>query len=308
MSNAVLKVDNLSIHFGAHKLINNLSFSIQSQSIYGFLGKNGAGKTTTMKAILGLVSPNNGSIYVCGEKVVYGQTPTNRYIGYLPDVPHYFDYMNPMEYLKLCGEIAGVQKDEIKARSQALLERVGIDNRKKSIGTYSRGMKQRLGIAQALLHQPKLLICDEPTSALDPIGRKEILDLLGSLKHETTVMFSTHILSDIERICDHIAILHKGEIKIEGAISDVQTRAPKQEGIQLTFHYEAEALQFINHLEAASLPFTKQHAMQSVIIYGPPALIYEQLLPFLLQTKLYPVSIENLSSSLEAIFMEVIEQ
>src|SRR5690606_9111798 len=142
-----------------------------------------------------------------------------------PDVPEFYGYMDPMEYLKLCGEIAGLTKSQIKSRSEELLELVGLkEHRKKKIGGFSRGMKQRLGIAQALLNEPKLLICDEPTSALDPIGRKEILDILQKVKGKTTVIFSTHILSDVERICDEVAVLHGGNIVLQGSLSELRSK------------------------------------------------------------------------------------
>ena len=152
-------------------------------------GKNGAGKTTTMKAILGLLKSDSGEIYVMGEKVHFGQTNTNRFIGYLPDVPEFYSYMTQMEYLSLCGEVCGMDKTDIVTRSKELLELVGLGQEHHRIKGFSRGMKQRLGIAQALLNRPKLLICDEPTSALDPAGRKEILDILLAAKEQTTVLF-----------------------------------------------------------------------------------------------------------------------
>lgn len=132
--------------------------------------------------------------------------------------------MTPMEYLLLCGEITGMEKKDAKDQAEKLLKLVGLDQHKKRIRGFSRGMKQRLGIAQALLHRPKLLICDEPTSALDPAGRKEILDILSSVKDETTVIFSTHILSDVERICDHVALLHDGRIAISGTLDEIRSR------------------------------------------------------------------------------------
>ena len=194
----VLKIEGLKKAFGSSEVIKGIDLSVTEGKIFGFIGQNGAGKTTTMKMILGLLEKDQGEIYVCGEPVKYGETRTNRYIGYLPDVPEFYSYMTPMEYLSLCGEITGMEKEKIKKRSEELLSLVGLPISKKRIGTFSRGMKQRLGIAQALLNEPKLLICDEPTSALDPMGRMEILRILQSVKGKTTVIFSTHILSDVE--------------------------------------------------------------------------------------------------------------
>ena len=220
---AILEVKQLSKQFNSHSVIQNVSFSVPDGCIFGFLGQNGAGKTTMLNLILGLLKPSDGEIYVCGERVNYGETKTNRLIGYLPDVPEFYPYMNAREYLKLCGEITGMSKDQIKSKSEELLHLVGLYNVNQKIGRFSRGMKQRLGIAAALLNEPKLLICDEPTSALDPIGRKEILDILLAVKEKTTVIFSTHILSDVERICDQVAILHQGQLVLNGSLHEMKT-------------------------------------------------------------------------------------
>ncbi|MGM9974837.1 MAG: ABC transporter ATP-binding protein, partial [Clostridiaceae bacterium] len=153
----MLEVKAISKAFGTQKVIKDLSFTINEHSIYGFIGKNGAGKTTTMKMILGLYPCDRGEIYVNGEQVRYGIGKTNSYIGYLPDVPEFYDFMNPMEYLSLCGEISLMDKKECRKRSGELLEAVGLEAAvRKRIKGFSRGMKQRLGIAQALLNKPKL--------------------------------------------------------------------------------------------------------------------------------------------------------
>ncbi len=219
---AILEVKQLSKQFNSHSIIQNISFSVPEHCIFGFLGQNGAGKTTTMKMILGLLKVTEGEIYVCGERVTYGETKTNRLVGYLPDVPEFYSYMTPREYLKLCGEITGMSKAKIREKSEELLKLVGLYEVNRKIGSFSRGMKQRLGIAQALLNEPKLLICDEPTSALDPVGRKEVLDILLKVKEHTTVLFSTHILSDVERICDQVAILHDGKLVVNGSLHEMK--------------------------------------------------------------------------------------
>ena len=204
----ILEISHITKTFGAKKVLNDLSFSVPEHSVFGFIGQNGAGKTTTMKIILGLLKSDQGEVFVNGEKVTFGQNSTNKYIGYLPDVPEFYGFMTPREYLTMCGQITGMRKEEIVKKSVELLKLVGLEKENKRIKGFSRGMKQRLGIAQALLNSPKLLICDEPTSALDPMGRKEVLDILSSVKEHTTVVFSTHVLSDVESICDRIAFLH----------------------------------------------------------------------------------------------------
>ncbi len=299
----VLSINGLSKSFGTQKIIDNLNFAVPQGSIFGFIGQNGAGKTTTMKMVLGLLEADSGSITVCGEAVCYGQTKTNRHIGYLPDVPEFYNYMKPHEYLGICGEITGLSKAQTKNRSDELLSLVGLDGVKKRIGSFSRGMKQRLGIAQALLSQPKLLICDEPTSALDPVGRKEILDILQKIKGSTTVIFSTHILSDVERICDHVALLHAGKIAVIGTLSEIKA-LHKQNKLLLEFASETELQMFMKSEDipkenviignAVTLQSDDMPALQSIIIST------------LYQKKLFPVKMEIAESSLENLFLEVV--
>ena len=225
----MINIENLYVRFGEKEVLKGLNLKVNKNSIFGFIGKNGSGKTTTMKTILGLLTPNSGKIYVNGEEVVFGGSNTNKYIGYLPDVPEYYGFMNAYEFLQFCANISKIDPKDSDIRIKELLKLVGLENEKHYIRGYSRGMKQRLGIAQALLNKPKLLICDEPTSALDPIGRKEILDILKSVSNETTVLFSTHILSDVEKICTDIAVLDDGIIKISGKLDDIKKMYKKDE-------------------------------------------------------------------------------
>lgn len=241
----VLKISDLSKSFGQKKVIKHLNLAVSENTIYGFIGQNGAGKTTTMKMILGLLVPDSGEIFVKGEKVTQGKNSTNKWIGYLPDVPEFYGYMTPLEYLSLCGEITGMDRADIKKRAGELLEQVGLSGSNKRIKGFSRGMRQRLGVAQALFNKPALLICDEPTSALDPLGRKEILDILKSVKGETTVLFSTHILSDVENICDRIAFLNDGNIAINGTLEEIRA-SRKGQGLEIAFETAEDALKFKN--------------------------------------------------------------
>ena len=239
-----LTVSHVKKSFDSQEIIRDLSFRVPEHSVFGFIGENGAGKTTTMKMILGLLRMDGGEILVEGEAVCYGQTRTNRYVGYLPDVPEYYGFMTPREYLRLCAEVSGITRIEADKRADELLEMVGLTKADKRIHGFSRGMKQRLGIAQALLGKPKLLICDEPTSALDPLGRKEILDILSAVRESTTVLFSTHILSDVERICDQIALLHHGEIALQGTMDDIHAMH-KGAGFEIEFHRKEDLLQLL---------------------------------------------------------------
>ena len=225
----MLKITDLCKRFGDKEILRGLDLAVPENSIFGFVGKNGSGKTTTMKAVLGLLRADSGEISVNGERVTFGQTNTNKYIGYLPDVPEFYSFMTAPEYLRFCGEVTGVERGELDVRISELLSMVGLFGEAHRIKGFSRGMKQRLGIAQALLNKPKLLICDEPTSALDPVGRREILDILLAARERTTVLFSTHILSDVERICTDVAFLNNGKIEIQGKLSDIKGKYRKNE-------------------------------------------------------------------------------
>lgn len=303
----ILEIEGLYKSFGTHKVIDDLSFTVPEHAVFGFLGQNGAGKTTTMKMILGLLKPDRGNIHVCGEKVAYGQTKTNRFIGYLPDVPEFYGYMKPYEYLKLCGEITGLSESRIKSRSEELLSLVGIDKANKRISGFSRGMKQRLGIAQALLNEPRLLICDEPTSALDPIGRKEILDIISQIKGKTTVVFSTHILSDVERICDRIAVLNNGKLALYGNLSDIKQQH-KQDGLFVEFSSESDKQKFISSPLFDSLLKKSDNTDTSVIIHSQNIKKAEaDVIAIIAEKQLLPVKMELMEPTLESLFMEVIK-
>lgn len=303
----ILSITNLSKSFGMNKIIDDLTFSVPEHSIFGFIGQNGAGKTTTMKMALGLLKPSSGSIMVCGESVTYGQTKTNKYIGYLPDVPEFYGFMKPYEYLKLCGEITGLSPNKIKSKSEELLTLVGLETANKKIGGFSRGMKQRLGIAQALLNDPKLLICDEPTSALDPIGRKEILDILYQVKGKTTVVFSTHILSDVERICDHIALLHDGKLALSGTLAEVKSKH-KQDGLLIEFSSGMDKEQFLTAPQLASFIINAEQTNTQVILRTHDVQKAEMSVIAVLSEKhLLPIRLEVLEPTLESLFMEVVK-
>nr|MBO2494490.1 ABC transporter ATP-binding protein [Clostridia bacterium]PZN11137.1 MAG: ABC transporter ATP-binding protein [Caldicoprobacter oshimai] len=302
----ILEIKQLYKRFGHHEVLKGLDMDVPEHSIFGFVGQNGAGKTTTMKIILGLLKADSGSVTVCGEKVTYGETKTNRNIGFVPDVPEFYGYMNPMEYLKLCGEITGLPKNKIKSRSEELLELVGLKDEKRKIGQFSRGMKQRLGIAQALLNEPKLLICDEPTSALDPIGRKEILDILLAAKGKTTIVFSTHILSDVERICDHIAVLHDGKLALCGTLSEIKKRH-RHNGFILEFENEKDAFLFENaeELKQPSISLSRDGTTVRVFLTDRN-MDGHFLLSVLSQKRLVPLKFEVMEPTLETLFVEVV--
>ncbi len=297
---AMLEIKNLQKRFGEKEVLKGLDLSVPEGAVFGFIGRNGAGKTTTMKTVLGLLKADAGEIYVNGEKVVYGQTATNHHIGYLPDVPEFYSFMTTKEYLRFCGEITGMKAAEIKSRSEELLKLVGLEGEKHRIKGFSRGMKQRLGIAQALLNSPKLLICDEPTSALDPVGRKEILDILQQVKEQTTVLFSTHILSDVERICTDIAFLKDGKIAVQGKLNEVRGRNRTEEYILETV-CEEDTRKLLGRF-----PNMIQKGQTQISVTGSEEILF-QVLSFLTEQKIPILKVEHQEPTLESMFMEVLE-
>ena len=303
----VLTIQNLSKSFGKKKIINNLSMSVPEGSVFGFIGQNGVGKTTTMKMVLGLLKPDHGEIRVCNESVCFGQTKTNQYIGYLPDVPEFYNYMTPLQYLRLCGEVVAIPKSEIEKKGRELLSLVGLSGAAKQIGGFSRGMKQRLGIAQALLTQPKLLICDEPTSALDPVGRKEILDILRKISDTTTVLFSTHILSDVERICDHVAFLNEGKIAVCGTLAEI--KALHGHDSLLLEYYEDKDLQLFKKQKSIEplLLCSEENSRELILHSRAMESVQKTLFGVFATTGIYPIKIELMEPSLESLFLEVVK-
>ena len=297
----MLEISDLHKRFGDKEVLKGLNLNVPDHSIFGLIGQNGAGKTTTMKSILGLIRPDRGEITVCGESVMFGQTATNRYIGYLPDVPEFYGFMNASEYLRFCGEITGMVKSDVHERSTELLDLVGLSDEKHRISGFSRGMKQRLGIAQALLGRPKLLICDEPTSALDPIGRKEILDILSKVKEQTTVLFSTHILSDVERICTDVALLNDGVVKIQGKLSDIKSKYRTDEYLIEPAH-ECSIPCLLQSFEGLRRTETNQ------LIFREDRASLHDVLRYISEQRISIVKIERIEPSLESLFMEVVMQ
>ena len=294
----MLRITGLCKRFGDKEVLKGLDLTVPEGSIFGFIGVNGAGKTTAMKTVLGLLKADSGEIFVNGERVVYGQTATNRHIGYLPDVPEFYGFMTAPEYLDFCGEISGMSKTETTIRRDELLTLVGLKDEKHRVGGFSRGMKQRLGIAQALLNRPKLLICDEPTSALDPVGRKEILDILLLVREQTTVLFSTHILSDVERVCTDVALLNNGVVEIQGSMSEIKTRF-RTDGYTLETANEADrnailrAFPTVKAVEGNVLTLTEQDTP----VFDVLRFVADQQIPLLKWERSEP--------TLESLFMEV---
>ncbi|MBS4191090.1 ABC transporter ATP-binding protein [Bacillus sp. FJAT-49705] len=214
----ILQVSHLQKNYGDHEVIKNIDFQIDYGECVALLGPNGAGKTTIIKMLLDITKPTGGQILFEGEC----HDQKRQFIGYLPQHPTFYSWMTGKELLVFMGGLSNIDKESLEQRINEILDLVGLSNAEnKQIGTYSGGMKQRLGIAQALIHQPKLLIMDEPVSALDPIGRRDMLELLKFIKQKSTILFSTHILHDAEELCDKILILNQGKLLVNGYINQV---------------------------------------------------------------------------------------
>ncbi|MGO4501014.1 ATP-binding cassette domain-containing protein [Paenibacillus sp. 2RAB27] len=221
---SLLEISGLVKRFGTSTAVDGLSFNISQGRCMALLGPNGAGKTTTLKMLSGLLEPSSGTIQFTDE----AQKDLRESIGYLPQYPSFFNWMSGKEFLEFTGKLARISSKEAVSRADELLERVGLKGvAKRKISGYSGGMKQRLGLAQAIIHRPKLLILDEPVSALDPQGRREVMELLREMKRETTVLFSTHVLHDAEEISDDVIIMNRGRIVVKGDLQQLMLNHQK---------------------------------------------------------------------------------
>jgi ABC-2 type transport system ATP-binding protein len=301
---ALIHVENLEKSFQNTKVIKGINFQLEAGKCVALIGANGAGKTTTLKMLSGLLKPTNGRIYFDGEKK---GKDIRSLIGYLPQHPVFYEWMTASEFLEYAGKLSGLSAREAKERSTELLELVGIsDAKNRKIGKYSGGMKQRLGIAQAIIHRPKLIMLDEPVSALDPFGRREVLELLGQLKQEATVLFSTHILNDAEEVCESILFLHNGEI-IETGTMDHFREKYQQSKIDIVFKESSD-----NYFQSLSnLP-----GVTSVKMEGNKASVFANdldavkglILSMAAQENWPLYKFEISSMSLEDVFMKVVQK
>jgi ABC-2 type transport system ATP-binding protein len=201
--------------------VKDLTLSVRAGEVFGFLGPNGAGKTTTMNVLLGFINASAGNAYLFGTNV--REPIARQHIGYLPELTYYYKFLSAEELLRFYARIFGIPKPDRERRIDNVLKLVELEQaRKRQIKTYSKGMQQRVGLAQALINDPELLILDEPTSGLDPVGRMKVREIIQRLRDEgKTVFFSSHELGEVETICDRVAILNQGELKLEGRISDL---------------------------------------------------------------------------------------
>jgi ABC-2 type transport system ATP-binding protein len=246
--------------------LSGLDLSVDEKTVFAFLGPNGAGKTTTIKILTGMMKPSSGVAMVAGEEVKLNSVRLRKRIGYLGQEPRMYGWMKGMELLIFVGKVFGFSNAECKKRANEMLLMAGLSEAaNKKISAYSGGMIQRLGIAQAMMGKPEVLFLDEPTSALDPIGRKEVLEFIQNLKQDITIFMSTHILSDVERICDTVAIIDKGQLVIQGKMQELKKRfASKQ--IEIVFETPKDFLSFINAAKIMNWEIASNEELKKITI------------------------------------------
>lgn len=224
----ILRIENLRVEYrsrevgqGTKLAVDGLNLSVRPGEVFGFLGPNGAGKTTTMNVLLGFVTPTSGNAFLFGVNVL--EPIARQRIGYLPELTYYYKFLTAEEILRFYAKIFGLSRQAADQRIDAILKLVELEHaRKRPIRTYSKGMQQRVGLAQALINNPDLLIFDEPTSGLDPVGRMKVREIIQRLKNEgKTVFFSSHELGEVETVCDRVAILANGQVKAEGSVNEL---------------------------------------------------------------------------------------
>jgi ABC-2 type transport system ATP-binding protein len=212
----MIQITGLHKHYGSVRALDGLDMTVEPGAVYGFLGPNGAGKTTTLRILTGLARPTSGRAVVAGVDLVSDGRVLSRRIGYLPEEPAFYPWMSPREYLDLLGRLHGLDAAARSKQTRELLDLVHLTEvGKRRIGGFSRGMRQRMGLAAALVHNPDVLLLDEPVSALDPIGRKEILNLIEDLRGHCTILMSSHILADVERVCNVVGIISRGRMIVQ---------------------------------------------------------------------------------------------
>lgn len=218
-----IETKDLTKRYGTLTAVNKLNLKVKADTVHGFLGPNGAGKTTTLKMLVGLLKPNSGSIRILGQELGWDKADIRLKIGYMPELPKFPKHLKGRELLDIYGKMYGMTKQERREQIPRLLERAGLKERENDlIGEYSKGMQQRLGMAQALLNEPELIILDEPTIGLDPVGMVEVRELVkGIVKEGVTVFLSSHLLNEVQQVCSDVTIINKGEPIASGTLEEI---------------------------------------------------------------------------------------
>src|SRR5215204_1365150 len=300
----VIEIENLTkdyeVGFWKKKKVralDRLTLSVEGGQIFGFLGGNGAGKTTTIKILMSLIFPTEGNARILGEDI--SNVRMHSRIGYCPENPYFYDYLKASELMNYFGELFGLDAARRRAKTEELLTKVGLEEKdwNKQLRKFSKGMLQRVGLAQALINEPEIVFFDEPMSGLDPIGRREIRELIIQLRQKgTTVFMSTHILSDVEALCDEVAILRRGKLTATGNLDELLSRQGEQQIYEVSF----------THLSTAQLPerYLVRAAANGVIVEVDDESQIEKLLSEARNAGGKLISVQPVRQSLEELFVE----
>jgi ABC-2 type transport system ATP-binding protein len=309
MTVPAIETSGLTKRFGSILALDRLDLVVPRGSVFGLLGPNGAGKTTTIRILTGLARPTAGSAFVAGIEVGLDEPELRRRLGYLDQDPRFYGWMTGRELLELVGRLHGLARLELRSRVDETLARTGLTAAaQRRIGGYSGGMRQRLGIAQALLHRPEILILDEPVSSLDPEGRRDLLELIAGLQGEATVVFSTHVLADVERICDRVAILDRGRLVTEGPLEKLlAAHARPIYRLGSAPGQDAAVAILVDRLRAA--PWTTEVAAGDDLVrvtVSDPVAAAAGILPLVVAAGVVLDSFERARPTLEDVFLELV--
>ncbi|WP_106766959.1 ABC transporter ATP-binding protein [Paenibacillus faecalis] len=305
MSVSLLEVRDLKKSFGSISPVKGVSFQVKKGSCTALLGPNGAGKTTTLRMLAGLLKESGGLMEYAGFQ--RGDSWRNR-IGYLPQHPKFYGWMTGREYIRFSADISGLDGRKAGERTEKVLEQVGLkDAAKRRISGYSGGMKQRLGLAQALVHEPELLLLDEPVSALDPLGRREVMDMIRDLKGDNiTILFSTHVLHDAEEICDEMLFMVDGLIAEQGTLDDLRTKY-RQPVLHIAVESAGKGAEWLKSLAAKSFVADAEIGRDSAkLTVNDITIARKQLMKEISEQDIPLVRFEAGTSSLEDMFMKVV--
>lgn len=295
-----LHVQALTKEYGKEKAVNQVTFSLYKNTATALIGPNGAGKTTTLSILAGLLKQSSGSVVIDGD--IQGDIRSE--IGFLPQYPQFYSWLTALEFIEMVAKLSGIDGKMIKSQSVRTLDFVGLaDAKNKKIGTFSGGMKQRLGLAQAIVHKPGLLLLDEPVSALDPMGRREVLNLLKELQEHTTILYSTHILNDAEEMTDQLLFLRKGELVEQGSLKEVRDKYANPQ-YRILFADTEEAAKYV---EISPWPARQENEVAFVPLEDKKPIMNE-VLQVLANSNLRLSKVERASASLEEIFLQVVNK
>ncbi|MBN2199358.1 MAG: ABC transporter ATP-binding protein [Candidatus Aminicenantes bacterium] len=307
-----VRVEGLRKRFGRVTALNGLSLSVESGSLFGFLGPNGAGKTTAIRILTGLAGADGGRAWLSGIEVGKGNGRTARLLGYLPQEPAFYPWMTAAEMLDHVARTFGLNAAERRRSTEELLGLCGLkEASRRRIGGFSGGMKQRLGIAQALVNRPAILLLDEPVSSLDPFGRKELLDLIDGLRGRCTVFMSTHILADVERICDTVGIIDRGRLIVQASKKALlETYAAPVFDIEADSDQEAAFRSWTESLARVpwmdSTVFPEKSTVR--VLVNDPAAAKRELLASAVKAGLVLTRFETVKPTLEDVFIKLVSR